>query len=73
MTKKDATNILYNIIQDANFVEDIITEDIQFLIFKSNDNDDFMVCKFFESEDIGEVSDLFHTINECYEWVNQNP
>jgi hypothetical protein len=69
MTKKDATNLMYNALDSAGFIEDKIQDDKEFLIFKSENSEDYMVCKF-DGED-GYISDLFHTINECYDWINQ--
>lgn len=69
MTQKEVTNIMYSTLKNAGFVEDKIHNDIEFLIFKSESSEEYMVCKL--DEDNSEISELYHTINECYNWINQ--
>ncbi len=71
MTKKEATNLMYNTLEDSNFVEDIVHDNNEFLIYKSFEKDEYMVCKLFE-EDKGLVSDIFDNIEDCHNWINQN-
>ena len=72
MTQKEVTNILYNVINDANYVESEIIENKDYRIFKSANNDEYMVCVLVDEENSFN-SGVFNTINECYEWIKQNP
>jgi hypothetical protein len=72
MTQKEVTNILYNLINDANYIESEIIENKDYRIFKSANNDDYMVCVLVDEENSFN-SEVFNTINECYEWIKQNP
>ena len=46
MTQKEVTNILYNLINDANYIESEIIENKDYRIFKSANNDEYMVCVY---------------------------
>jgi len=72
MTQKEVTNILYNLINDANYIESEIIENKDYRIFKSTNNDEYMVCVLADEENSFN-SGVFNTINECYEWIKQNP
>lgn len=72
MTQKEVTNILYNLINDANYIESEIIENKDYRIFKSTNNDEYMVCVLSDEENSFN-SGVFNTINECYEWIKQNP
>jgi hypothetical protein len=71
MKIKEVTNILYNLINDANYVESQIVNENEFRIFKGANNDDYMVCVLIDDENSFN-SDVFNTINDCYDWINQN-
>jgi hypothetical protein len=71
MKIKEVTNILYNLINDANYIESQIINEKEFLIYKGANSDDYMVCVLKDDENSFN-SDVFNTINNCYDWINQN-
>jgi hypothetical protein len=71
MTQKEITSILYNTITDANYVESQVVNDKDFRIYKGANDDDYMVCVLIDEES-SYNSDVFNTINDCYDWINQN-
>jgi hypothetical protein len=71
MTHKEVTNILYNLISDANYVESKIVNNYDYRIYKGANSEDYMVCVLNDGGD-GFNSEVFHTINECYNWININ-
>jgi hypothetical protein len=71
MKIKEVTNILYNLINDANYIESQIVNEKEFRIYKGANSDDYMVCVLTEDENSFN-SDVFNTINNCYDWINQN-
>ena len=58
MKIKEVTYILYNLIKE-------------FRIYKGTNSDDYMVCVLIDDENSFN-SDVFNTINNCYDWINQN-
>ena len=64
------TNILYDTIDVANNIEIQNINNKEYVIFKAAESEDYMVCVF---DDVNSYnSDVFHTINECYDWIKQN-
>ena len=64
------TNILYNTIDVANNIEIQNINNKEYSIFKSAEFEDYMVCIFDYENSYN--SEVFHTINECYDWIKQN-
>ena len=71
MTKKEATNLLYNTLENQIYLESQIMNGKEFSIFKSGEEETYMICVL---NDFGEsyVSEKLTTISECHDWVNQN-
>jgi hypothetical protein len=70
MEIKEMTNILYNTIDVANAIEIQNIDNKGCTIFKAAESEDYMVCVFDDENSYN--SDVFHTINECYDWIKQN-
>jgi hypothetical protein len=70
MNQKEMTNILYNTIEVANSIEIQNIENKEYNIFKAAESEDYMVCIFDDENSYN--SDVFHTINECHDWIKQN-
>ena len=64
------TNILYDTINMANSIEIEYIDNKEYNIFKSVESEDYMVCVFDDENSYN--SEVFHTINECYDWIKQN-
>lgn len=64
------TNILYNTIDAANAIEIQNIDNKECTIFKAAESEDYMVCVFDDENSYN--SDVFYTINECYDWIKQN-
>jgi hypothetical protein len=70
MNQKEMTNILYDTINMANSIEIEYIDNKEYNIFKSVESEDYMVCVFDDENSYN--SEIFHTINECYDWIKQN-
>ena len=71
MTQKEVTNILYSKSEIVIYLESQIMNNKEFCVFKLGEEESYIVCAL---NDIGEsyVSENLATINECYDWINQN-
>jgi hypothetical protein len=71
MTKKEVTDLMYNQLENIIYLESQIMNNKEFSIFKSVDEEKYIVCAL---NNIGEsyISENLTTINECYDWINQN-
>jgi hypothetical protein len=71
MTQKDVTNLMYEKLENPIYLESQIMNSKEFSIFKSADDEIFIICVL---ANIGEsyISENLTTINECYDWINQN-
>lgn len=71
MTQKDVTNLMYEKLENPIYLESQIMNSKEFSIFKSADDEIFIICAL---ANIGEsyISENLTTINECYDWINQN-
>ena len=70
MTQKEVMGILYDLIPEAGRIEHKVNNDKNFYIFKGV-SENYMVCHLSETSDSSN-SEFFHTINECYNWININ-
>lgn len=71
MTQKEVTNLMYSNLENVIYLESQIMNNKEFCVFKSMEDEIYVICvlaKFGESY----ISENLTTINECYDWINQN-
>jgi hypothetical protein len=71
MTEKQVTGVLYQTLESAGRIEIKRVNDSDYQIFKSANNEDYMVCKLGQ-ESNNSHSEVLSTINDCYDWINVN-
>ena len=71
MTQKEVTGILYEQIPYANRMEIKTIDNKDYYVFKSSDEELYMVCVLSETTESSH-SDVLLTLEECYEWITQN-
>jgi hypothetical protein len=69
MTPKEVTNILYNLLENAGFIEEIINKSKSYHVYKSSIEEKYMVCLL--NEEINSHSDVLDSIEECYNWIEE--
>jgi len=71
MKEKEVTNFLYQTLESAGRVEVKKVNNIDYYIFKSASNEEYMVCILGQGEN-NSHSGVLSTINDCYDWINVN-
>lgn len=71
MTEKEITSILYQTLHNAGRVEIKIVNGIDYQIFKSANNEEYMVCVLYQGIN-NSHSGVLSTINDCYDWISSN-
>ena len=71
MTKKEVTDLMYNQLENIIYLESQIMNNKEFCVFKLGEEESYIICAL---NNIGEsyISENLTTINECYDWINQN-
>ena len=68
MTQKEATKFIQDTFVNYSRIDIAVFNDIEHLIFKNNNNNEYIVVKQLPEEQCN-VSGIFNSAADCYFWI----